>query len=150
MGLGPLYITLKLGGGLMTWIFLLLIAFVPTLVAFWTVASSMSPRKNTKATFPGRPIEHYLHFNSEENRAKYRGKAKIPMETFHEMYFDGAVDFKGDALEVMEYRHDWASFRFTMSLFWFFFTGMMPELIMHTRSQGQLGAHVGVDGADLL
>lgn len=58
------------------------------------------------------------------------------METFHEMYFDGAVDFKGDALEVMEYRHDWANFRFTISLFRFFLTGMMPEVIMHTRSQG--------------
>jgi hypothetical protein len=60
------------------------------------------------------------------------------METFHEMYFDGAVDFKGDALEAMEYRHDWASFRFTISLFWYFLTGMMPEVIMHTRSQGKL------------
>ena len=38
------------------------------------------------------------------------------METFHEMYFDEKVDFNGDALEIMEYRHDWASFRFTISL----------------------------------
>lgn len=59
------------------------------------------------------------------------------METFHEMYFDGDVDFKGDALDALEYRHDWASFRFTLSLCWFFFTGMLPELIMHTRSQGK-------------
>ena len=58
------------------------------------------------------------------------------METFHEMYFDGAVDFKGDALDVMEYRHDWANFKFTFSLFRFFLTGMIPEVIMHTRSQG--------------
>lgn len=58
------------------------------------------------------------------------------METFHEMYFDGAVDFKGDCLEAMEYRHDWAAFRFTMSLYKFFLTGMIPEVIMHTRSQG--------------
>lgn len=59
------------------------------------------------------------------------------METFHEMYFDGDVDFKGDALDALEYRHEWASFRFTLSLCWFFFTGMLPELIMHTRSQGK-------------
>lgn len=58
------------------------------------------------------------------------------METFHEMYFDGDVDFKGDALEILEYRHDWASFRFTISLYWFFLTGMIPEMLMHTRSQG--------------
>lgn len=59
------------------------------------------------------------------------------METFHEMYFEEKVDFKGDCLEAMEYRHDWASFRFTISLFKFFFTGMIPEVIMHTRSQGK-------------
>ena len=58
------------------------------------------------------------------------------METFHEMYFDGQVDFKSDALESLEYRHDWASFGFTASLFRFFLTGTVPEAIMHTRSQG--------------
>lgn len=67
------------------------------------------------------------------------------METFHEMYFDGAVNFKGDALEVMEYRHDWASFRFTISLFRFFLTGMLPEVIMHTRSQGILAKYTFVN-----
>ena len=105
-------------------------------MAFWTLASSMSPRKNEKATYPGKPVESYLHFHSEEDRRKYSGRSKIPMETFHEMYFDGKVDFKGDALEVMEFRHDWASFRFTLGLFWFFLTGTLPEVIMHTRSQG--------------
>ena len=60
------------------------------------------------------------------------------METFHEMYFDGQVDFNGDALEIMEYRHDWANFSFTAGLFRYFLTGMMPEVIMHTRSQGLL------------
>ena len=58
------------------------------------------------------------------------------METFHEMYFDGKVDFKGDTLEIMEYRHDWSNFRFTLSLFRYFFTGMIPEVILHSRSQG--------------
>jgi len=96
----------------------------------------MSPRKNEKARLPGKPIEHYLTFHSDEDRDKYYGRSKIPMETFHEMYFDGKVDFNGDCLDIMEYRHDWASFRFTLSLFWFFLTGMMPEVIMHTRSQG--------------
>ena len=63
------------------------------------------------------------------------------METFHEMYFDDKVDFKGDALEILEYRHDWANWKFTFSLFRYFLTGMMPEVIMHTRSQGNI-AHL--------
>lgn len=59
------------------------------------------------------------------------------METFQEMYFDGDVDFNGDCLEIMEMRHDWANFRFTFGLIKHFLTGMIPEMIMHTRSQGK-------------
>jgi hypothetical protein len=134
----PWYLSRKVGGGLKTWIFFGIITGVPILAAFWSAASAFSPRKNEKAKFPGKPIEHYLTFKKEEDREKYHGRAKIPMETFHEMYFAGDVDFNGDALDIMEYRHDWASFRFTISLMKYFVTGMMPEVIMHTRSQGEL------------
>ncbi|MCJ1408604.1 Sphingolipid C9-methyltransferase 2 [Ptychographa xylographoides] len=137
LALVPGYFAYKIGGGLLIWIFFALLTFLPILVAFWAVASRISPRKNEKVRYPGRPVEHYLHFRSEKARARYYGKNKIPMETFHEMYFDGDVDFKGDALEVMEYRHDWASFRFTISLFRFFLMGMVPEMLMHTRSQDE-------------
>jgi sphingolipid C9-methyltransferase len=126
----------KVGGGLKTWIFFFLITGIPILATFWMAASTFSPRKNEKAKLPGRPIDHYLTFHKEEDREKYYGRNKIPMETFHEKYFDGDVDFKGDPLDVLEYRHDWATFRFTISLMWFFVTGMMPEVILHTRSQG--------------
>ena len=132
----PAYFARQVGGGIFTWIFFALFSSIPILVTFWYVASTISPRKNEKVRYPGRPVEHYLQFHREKDRAKYHGKAKIPMETFHEMYFDGEVDFKGDCLDVMEYRHDWANFRFTFSLFRFFLTGMMPEVIMHSRSQG--------------
>ncbi|CAF9926106.1 MAG: Sphingolipid C9-methyltransferase 2 [Heterodermia speciosa] len=137
IGIIPAYFARQIGGGLFTWIFFAIFTFLPILVSFWSVASTISPRKNEKARYPGRPVEHYLQFRNEKDRIKYRGKNKIPLWTFHEMYFDGHVDFKGDALEIMEYRHDWASFRFTFSLFRFFLTGMMPEVIMHTRSQDE-------------
>lgn len=133
----PLYLSWKLGGGLKTAIFLAIFTTIPLLAAFWIIASTISPRKNEKARYPGRPVEHYLTFKKPADQSKYYGRNKIPMETFHEMYFDGDVDFNGDALEVLEYRHDWASFRFTFSLIKFFLTGMVPEVIMHTRSQGR-------------
>ncbi|KAK4043288.1 S-adenosyl-L-methionine-dependent methyltransferase [Parachaetomium inaequale] len=133
----PLYLSWKVGGGLKTTLFFALFTTLPLLGAFWLIASSMSPRKNEKAKLPGRPVEHYLTFKKPADQAKYYGRNKIPMETFHEMYFDGDVDFNGDALEVLEYRHDWANFRFTLSLIKFFLTGMMPEVIMHTRSQDE-------------
>ncbi|KIW16623.1 hypothetical protein PV08_03811 [Exophiala spinifera] len=133
----PAYMARQVRGGFYTTIFLAIFTSIPILMAFWTVASSISPRKNEKVRYPGRPVEHYLHFREEEDRAKYHGKNRIPMETFHEMYFDGKVDFKGDCLEMLEYRHDWASWKFTLSLMKFFFTGMIPEVIMHTRSQDE-------------
>ena len=136
----PAYLSRTVNGGLFTWLFFALFTSIPVLATFWYLASTVSPRKNEKARYPGRPVEHYLHFHNQKDRMKYHGKSKIPIETFHEMYFDGAVDFTGDALEALEYRHDWANFRFTISLFRFFLTGMMPEVIMHTRSQGMLKA----------
>ena len=133
----PTYFSWKVGGGLKTTLFFGIFTSVPILISFWYLASSFSPRKNEKAKLPGRPIEYYLTFKNEADKIKYSGKNKIPMETFHNMYFDGDVDFNGDALEVMEYRHDWASFRFTLSLFKFVFLSFAPEVIMHTRSQGK-------------
>ena len=137
LALTPLYLSWKVGGGTKTWILFSLVTSIPILAVFWMLASGMSPRKTEKAKYPGLPVEHYLRFPRESDRLKYKGKNKIPMETFHEMYFDGNVDFNGDALEIMEYRHDWASFQFTLSLYWFFLTGFLPEMIMHTRSQGE-------------
>ena len=132
----PGWLAWKLGGGLYTTLFFAIFTTLPILIVFWTVASRVAPRKNEKARYPGKGVEHYLDFHSPSDRSRYRGKNKIPMETFHEMYFKGEVDFKGDALEIMEYRHDWANFNFTFGLFKFFLTGFIPEMIMHTRSQG--------------
>jgi hypothetical protein len=132
----PTYFSWKVGGGFKTSVFFGLFTTVPILISFWYLASSFSPRKTEKAKLPGRPVEHYLTFKNAAEKAKYSGSNKIPMETFMELYFDGEVDFNGDALEVLEYRHDWAKFTFTLSLFKFVFFQFAPEVIMHTRSQG--------------
>jgi cyclopropane fatty-acyl-phospholipid synthase-like methyltransferase len=133
----PWWLARQLNGGFYTTIFVALLTSIPILIAFWYVSSSISPRKNEKARYPGLPVEHYLQFRNAKDQHKYHGKNKIPMETFHEMYFDEKVDIKGDCLEAMEYRQDWANFRFTWSLFKFVFTGFAPEMIMHTRSQDE-------------
>lgn len=105
----PWYLARKIGGGLKTTFFFALFTTIPIAISFWYLTSTLSPRKNEKVKYPGRPVEHYLTFKHEADRLKYKGSNKIPMETFHNMYFDGDVDFNGDCLEVMEYRHDWAS-----------------------------------------
>ncbi|AGO10780.1 AaceriAFR735Wp [[Ashbya] aceris (nom. inval.)] len=132
----PLYVNYKLGGGKIAYLFWTALFALPTLMGYWTIASKYFPRLNEKCQLPGKPIEHYLTFHDEELAKKYHGK-KIPMETFHELYFANKVSFNGDALEVLEYRHDWAEFSFTLSLFRFFLLGMIPEVIMHTRSQDE-------------
>ncbi|OWB49281.1 hypothetical protein B5S27_g821 [[Candida] boidinii] len=133
----PFYITRKLGLGLFTFIFFFLISALPILMAYWTVLSTYSPRINEKVKLPNRGVEYYLDFHDAELKEKYKGNNKIPMETFHELFFANKVSFKGDALDVMEYRHDWAQFRFTLGLFRFFLFGMIPEVIMHSRSQDE-------------
>lgn len=125
------------GGGFMVFTMLFAITFFPILLAFWTVMSTITPRLNEKTALPNKGVEHYLEFHDSVLANKYRGNNKIPLETFQELYFDGKVSFKGDALDVLEYKHDWASFRFTMSLFKFFLTGMIPEVIFHSRSQDE-------------
>ncbi len=133
----PFYLTRKIGGGIKTYIFFFALTGVPILMAFWTVLSSYSPRINEKVQLPNKGIEFYLDFHDSELAAKYHGLNKIPMETFYEAYFQGKVSFKGDALDVLEYCHDWASFKFTIGLFRYFLLDMIPEVIMHTKSQDE-------------
>lgn len=52
------------------------------------------------------------------------------------MYFSSEVDIKGDMLDILEYRHDWASLNFTMGVFRHFLLGFLPEMLIHSRSQG--------------
>ncbi|PGH18647.1 hypothetical protein AJ80_04394 [Polytolypa hystricis UAMH7299] len=133
----PAAISWKLGARLLMTLFVALFTTLPILIAYWTYASTFSPRTNRKARSPGRPVEYYLNFKDEGARKKYQGPSKIPMQTFAEMYFNGEVDFKGDALEVLEYRHDWASFRFTIGIFRFLLVNFFPEVLLHSRSQDE-------------
>ncbi|KAJ4010959.1 Sphingolipid C9-methyltransferase 1 [Fusarium irregulare] len=127
----------RFGGGFKTTVFFALITTLPILIAFWTIASSTAPRANERVKCPGLPVEHYLTFHKEEDRAKYRGRNKVPIETFMRKYFDGDADFNGDVLEVLEWRHDWASFRFTWELFRFIIVNFATDVLVHSRSQDE-------------
>lgn len=127
--------TFLLGGGVKTFVFFTLILALPLLVVFWTWSSACSPPTNNKAKLPGRPIEHYVTFVREEDRSKWHGKNKIPIQSFAEMYLDGLVDFNGDTLDVMEYRHDWANFTFTWPLFKFIIFTFFMNIIFHSKAQ---------------
>jgi len=44
---------------------------------------------------------------------------------------------EGSMLDVLEYRHDWASFVMTWPLFHYVFTRLIPEVVLHTTSQDE-------------
>ncbi|KAK7408480.1 Sphingolipid C9-methyltransferase 1 [Neonectria punicea] len=133
----PTWISVQFGGGVKLALFLAVFTTFPVLMAVWTVMSTVSPRLNDNVELPGRPVEYYLTFKKPSDQARWNGRHKIPMQTFFELYFNGDVDFNGDCLEVMEYRHEWATFNFTLSLFHYVLFTFAPDVILHNRSQDE-------------
>lgn len=131
----PVFLTWLLGLGLKSWIFFTLALLFPILVAYWTFTSNFSPRINENVRLPGRPVESYVTFKNPADAAKWAGTSKVPMQTFSELYVDGKADFKGDTLDVMEYRHDWAKFSFTWDLFKFIIFTFFIDVLFHTKEQ---------------
>lgn len=82
-------------GGFKTYLFMLLLLGIPVTVAYWTVMSMYGPRKNNKVQLPERNIEEYITIHDPELKAKFHGKEKIPMQLFHDAYFEGKIDFNG-------------------------------------------------------
>ncbi|KAG6838041.1 hypothetical protein H0H93_007567, partial [Arthromyces matolae] len=52
------------------------------------------PRRNEKVVLPGKDIEEYITIKDDELKKQYYGKNKIPMQVFHDAYFDGKIEFK--------------------------------------------------------
>lgn len=43
----------------------------------------------------------------------------------------------GDVLEIMEQRHDWAKMNFTVELFKYVLTVLIPEVVVHSQAQDE-------------
>ncbi|KAF8528427.1 cyclopropane fatty acid synthase domain-containing protein [Hysterangium stoloniferum] len=124
-------------GGFYTYWFMFLVCGLPVTMAYWTIMSTYGPRKNYKVSLPGKPLEEYIEIKDAGLKQLYGGDKKIPMQVFHDAYFDGKIEFKGDVLEVLEQRHDWAKFTFTPELFKYVLTRLIPDVILHTQSQDE-------------
>ncbi|KAF8193018.1 sphingolipid C9-methyltransferase [Pholiota molesta] len=94
-------------------------------------------RRNEKVALPGKEIEEYITIHDPELKKVYKGKEKIPMQVFHDAYFEGKIDFNGDVLDVLEQRHDWAKMNFTLEMFKYVFTVLIPEVVVHSQSQDE-------------
>ncbi|CAG7851807.1 Sphingolipid C9-methyltransferase 2 {ECO:0000303/PubMed:19028992} Short=C-9-MT2 {ECO:0000303/PubMed:19028992}; {ECO:0000269/PubMed:19028992} [Serendipita indica DSM 11827] len=124
-------------GGFYTYWSLVLITGVPVTIAYWMLMSRIGARVNERVPLPGKDIEEYIDIKDVELKKDYHGKNKIPMQVFHDAYFDGKIDFKGDVLEIMEQRHDWASFQMTPELFKYVLFNLIPEVIVHSQNQDE-------------
>ncbi|TFY54592.1 hypothetical protein EVJ58_g8773 [Rhodofomes roseus] len=143
-------------GGFKTYLFLVLLLGVPVTFACRTLMSMYGPRKNTKVALPGKDIEQYITIKDVELRDKFHGKEKIPMQVFHDAYFDGKIEFNGehverrpanapltpssvagDVLDILEQRHDWAKMVFAPELFKFVLCSIIPDVVFHKRSQDE-------------
>jgi hypothetical protein len=82
-------------GGFKTYLFMVLLLGIPVAVGYWTLMSMYGRRKNTKVEAPGKDVEEYITIKNLELKNKYHGKEKIPMQEFHDAYFDGKIEFKG-------------------------------------------------------
>lgn len=133
----PTWLAWNLGGGFKTTVFFFIVLLFPLLIVYWTITSRISPRTNEKARLPNRPIEEYLTFKNEADRLRWNGRRKIPMQVFIEKYLEGEVDLNGDCLDILEYRHDWANWAFTWSLFRFILLGFGLDVLFHTREQDE-------------
>lgn len=43
----------------------------------------------------------------------------------------------GDVLDILEQRHDWAKFVFTLELFKYVFFNLIPDVLFHERKQDE-------------
>jgi sphingolipid C9-methyltransferase len=68
---------------------------IPVAIGYWTLMSMYGKRKNSKVETPGKDIEAYITIKDPILKSKYHGKEKIPMQEFHDAYFDGKIEFNG-------------------------------------------------------
>ena len=85
-------------GGFRTYIFMVILLGLPITIAYWTLISMYGHRKNNKVVLPGKDIEEYITIKDKELGVRYRGKDKIPMQVFHDAFFDAKIDFNGPLL----------------------------------------------------
>ncbi len=84
---------------------------------------------------PVTKLTDLIVFNDKKLAARY-ATGKIPMATLLEAYLDGAVDIPNmDAF--LDARRDLVNFNLTQKHFEFFFTRMIPEVAIHSKSQDE-------------
>ncbi|KAJ3224915.1 hypothetical protein HK099_007635 [Clydaea vesicula] len=119
---------------------------LPTFAAY-NMLNVLSTSNLSYTNLPNRDLSYYFTVK-DKSLKKYQGRNKIPMETWFEAYFDQKIDTNVDMLEMIEARHDWASFVFTLGQAKFFLTQWIPETLWHSKKQDELQVREHYDRGD--
>jgi sphingolipid C9-methyltransferase len=80
-----------------TWYWILVAVFgLPVSIAYWALMSRIGGRVNEKCILPGKGLQGYVEIKDAELRKKYPASGKMPMQVFHDAYFEGKIEFKGE------------------------------------------------------
>jgi sphingolipid C9-methyltransferase len=74
---------------------------------------------------------------ADKKLEKRCSKGKIPMETFYEAYFAGALDIKGDIFKFLRSRNDFVEMKLTAGHLKWAVTNFIPEVALHSKKQDQ-------------
>ncbi|KAK4054433.1 hypothetical protein OIV83_000927 [Microbotryomycetes sp. JL201] len=120
------------------WLVALPLFGVPAACLYWNIMSRIGPNKRDQGNaLPNKNIEEYFTITDPELKRKYSGRNKIPIQVFYDAYFDKKIELKGDMLELLEYRHDWATFEMTFELLKYVLTVLIPDVVWHSPSQDE-------------
>jgi cyclopropane fatty-acyl-phospholipid synthase-like methyltransferase len=126
----PVYFLWVVGLGFWTFMFSLTLAIVLALPVFALVMFVFS-----RTTPDSTPLDqsHFTIVDSEW-KALYAGK-KIPIDTLHDGYIAGKVDFNGDLLQALHKRYEFSSMVISIEHIKFFCLQFIPELLTHSKKQ---------------
>ena len=79
-------------------------------------------------------ISEYVKF-TDKTLEKRVQRGKLPMETFYEAYFSGALDIPGDVFDFLRNRNDFVKHKLTTGHLKWFVTNFIPEVAIHSKKQ---------------
>lgn len=79
----------------------------------------------------------FIEVKSPSARSRYQPGKRGSFGSFVEDYISGKVDIKGDFAEFMELRNTYFDFKLTSHHVKFFFSRMIPEVVIHSKKQDE-------------
>ncbi|KAJ3272120.1 hypothetical protein HK104_004535 [Borealophlyctis nickersoniae] len=132
----PFALTIFIGLPWSAYPFLALILAAPLFAGYNVLYALTATPIRPQLGLPGRNVEDYITIK-DTALSGFTGKSKIPITLFFESYFDEKIDIKGDMLDLLEARYDWAKFTWQLEQVKFFFTQWIPETLWHSRKQDE-------------